>query len=264
MNFKKKSKGLAIGFFLLGFLTLVLGDYFFAEKPSTILSGVKVYIIPLTFVLIATNLTGNTAVYFQGKGFFKGFSLGLLAMSVPLVFSFFSQVLPHLGKPLPQNWPTLLATLILLNLCIGFFEESLFRNLILNTLLEESSLKSYREAFYGSAILFGLIHMGNLTLEPHRPLAIVTQIIYATMLGILFAALYLYTKNIWAVIVLHALTDFISSYPRLYETNASLAGNVKDLSVVEAGLTILLIVPSFIIGLLIFKRVKRKFSLAFS
>ena len=60
----------------------------------------------------------------------------------------------------------------------------------------------------GTAIIFGLAHLGNLT---HQPLnATLFQVFYATAIGIFFAAIYLRTGSLWWTIILHCLVDFAS------------------------------------------------------
>ena len=45
-----------------------------------------------------------------------------------------------------------------------------------------------------------------------------TQVIYTFLNGILFACIYLRCKNIWAVIVLHAVDDWLCLIPGIYHT----------------------------------------------
>lgn len=86
------------------------------------------------------------------------------------------------------------------------FEEIIFRNILLNSLLNNySKIKS----IVLSAILFGLIH-GNLF-----------QIISATILGLLFGLIYVENKNIAYTIILHFFNNTFVFLVKLLIVNFS-------------------------------------------
>lgn len=84
---------------------------------------------------------------------------------------------------------------------LGIFEEMLFRNIILNTLIIDNTKGSYRMDILISSILFKLIHLMNLNVYPNLPIAIITQVIYDFMLGYFSITIYLNTKSIYSVII---------------------------------------------------------------
>lgn len=97
-------------------------------------------------------------------------------------------------------------------LLIGVLEETLCRGIMFLNMLEKwgASSKGLYKSIIISALPFGLLHLINLTSATHGAdkLAIVFQVIYATAFGIFSAVLYLRCRNIWALILVHAIIDF--------------------------------------------------------
>ena len=84
-------------------------------------------------------------------------------------------------------------------------EEVLVRGLLLKLLLTKmgGTQKGIVNACLIASLIFGLAHIVNLT---HMGVAsVIPQIMYATAIGLFFAALYLRTKRLWVPILLHGL-----------------------------------------------------------
>ncbi len=84
---------------------------------------------------------------------------------------------------------------------VGAAEEILCRGVVLGALMPLGRLW----AAAGSAIFFGVLHLGNLLLVPSP--AVVAQAAYAVLLGLLFAAARLRVGSIWPVALVHAAID---------------------------------------------------------
>ena len=94
-------------------------------------------------------------------------------------------------------------------LSVGFFEELLFRGLILIYLVQQFSHKKYG-LWIGiliSSLIFGLFHLVNL-LEGASFGPTMLQVGYSFLMGMLWSVTYLKTGNLWLVMVLHALYNF--------------------------------------------------------
>ncbi len=92
-------------------------------------------------------------------------------------------------------------------LLTGFWEETLVRGFLLHVLLLVA-LRSGRGALgavVASSVVFGLLHLINLVDAP--PAAVASQVLYATLFGVGFAALLLRTNALPALIVAHALIN---------------------------------------------------------
>ena len=60
-----------------------------------------------------------------------------------------------------------------------------------------------------SGLIFGLMHLTNLAFLPAP--AVIAQVVSATFAGVLLAAIYFRSANIWATVFLHALYDMAGS-----------------------------------------------------
>lgn len=92
----------------------------------------------------------------------------------------------------------------------GVAEETLCRFIGLGVLLY--AFRNLRAqvpvALIVSAVLFGCLHLANLV---EQPLLITTlQVVGATMMGLYFGVVYLYTGQLWLAMFLHALLDFVA------------------------------------------------------
>ena len=103
-----------------------------------------------------------------------------------------------------------LVSLIIYCLAIGIFEELLCRGWILNEFLKVSNTnrRDVITSIIISALLFGLMHISNIWVAGQNPYITFLQICNAITLGSFLGAVYYRTKNIWAVIFLHAYYDF--------------------------------------------------------
>jgi len=92
---------------------------------------------------------------------------------------------------------------------IGFFEEVVFRGIILIFLLQRfsSTKKGIYKAMILSSALFGLIHLVNIFSGANIGNTIL-QIGYSFLMGMMWAVVYLKTRNIWYSVLLHATYNF--------------------------------------------------------
>ncbi len=90
---------------------------------------------------------------------------------------------------------------------IGLAEEAIFRGIVAQTLLEHfgTSRAGIWKAVVLSGILFGAGHMVNLL--GGVTLGVLIQCCITVALGMLYAAIYFRTGNLWVVIFLHAFQD---------------------------------------------------------
>ena len=92
---------------------------------------------------------------------------------------------------------------------IGFFEEIIFRGLLLTLFLQK--LPKSRKGVFGAIVLssavFGFIHALNLFSGASLGNTFL-QIGYSFLIGMMWAVMYLKTKNIWLVMILHATYNF--------------------------------------------------------
>lgn len=99
--------------------------------------------------------------------------------------------------------------LLLFTLTIGVVEELLCRGWLQNQFIKKfgNDRKGVIFSIIISGSVFGLMHITNLFYGQDL-FTTISQILYAIFMGVSFGAIYYKTKNIWSVIILHALWDF--------------------------------------------------------
>lgn len=104
--------------------------------------------------------------------------------------------------------PTQIATVFFTAATAGVFEEFLARGLIFGAflLLFRASAHRFLAAGLSSAVVFGLLHLSSLVTSSVE--AVMQQIFYATVFGLIFALVYLRTRTIWVPVICHVLIGF--------------------------------------------------------
>lgn len=104
--------------------------------------------------------------------------------------------------------------MIIEGICIGFFEEIVFRGIILSLFLKQWN-NNKKEIYFSvifSSVLFGLIHLLNI-LSGNSIIEVLYQVIYASIIGIYFSVLLIRTNfNIIWCAILHSLYDIASGF----------------------------------------------------
>ena len=113
-----------------------------------------------------------------------------------------------------QATPWLFLLMILQCFAIGFYEEILFRGVLLQQFIELFG-KSHRRincAVFASSLIFGLTHLINFRTGASAA-AVLTQVGYTFIIGVFFSALLLRTNwnLLWCVIV-HSLYDMAAGF----------------------------------------------------
>ena len=173
-----------------------------------------------------------------------GFLDGLLAAMFPLTFLGVNlglnlAALGGDGQTVKAPWR--IAVFVLAMFLVGLAEELLFRGAIAQTMLEHfgAGRAGIWKACILSGVLFGASHLINLLSS--APLGVLIQSTVAASMGMLYAAIYFRTGNLWVLIFVHTLQD----------VNALLASGVC-----EGGATVSEVVsgydPSMLMGALIY------------
>lgn len=121
-----------------------------------------------------------------------------------------------LGLNLSQ--PSLAGGVALNGFAAGALEELVFRGLILSLVLNANShdqrLSDVWEAILISSVLFSVPHALNL-FAGHAEARVVAQLIWAFLLGVVFACLRIAGRSIWTVAVLHGVINAFVHVNRL-------------------------------------------------
>lgn len=156
--------------------------------------------------------------------------------------------------------PVLLFYLVT-NLGIGLFEEALCRGVLFNSfkVFFGDTKKGVLGAMFFSSFLFGAIHFGNL--NGSNTISTITQVIYATFIGMFFSIIYYRTGNLLSCIILHGMVDYFNSFWRLFSNDRLAQKMVEDTtdSTIGQAIVTLVLTSIFLISALVqFKMEFRK------
>ena len=141
-----------------------------------------------------------------------GFLNGLLVGMYPLFFIGYTAFgTLAFGRPDTPLLPLPRILTFMLNMIlVGVAEELVFRGIIAQTLLERygTARAGVWKACLVSGVLFGAAHLSNLL--GSAPFGVLMQCVFAGSLGVLFAAIYFRTGNLWVLVFLHGAQDAAS------------------------------------------------------
>lgn len=203
----------------------------------------------LIFVLIMMKVTGQIRVLRAPRGtFFRGLFTGGF-MIVMAVFAIISAIISRMDSLAFRGKGTILFSTVLF-IFTGMAEEFMFRGITADVVLRrgfgavrgeaasgqidvQGEIASGQstgskenvsgqmeitpgrvwEAVFVSGLLFGLMHGLNLLTAP--TLGVIVQMISAVLLGMVIAAIYCRSGNIWVVAAIHAFNDIAAGFPTL-------------------------------------------------
>ena len=113
-------------------------------------------------------------------------------------------------------------SLLALAILIGFTEEIFFRGLLLESLLPAGITR----AVLLSAVLFGLPHLLKIVSGIWDPYFAIAATLFATGIGICFAALRIRTGTIWPLIGIHILIDYNALISGGFEVHTGSIGTI--------------------------------------
>lgn len=159
----------------------------------------------------------------------------------PLCFFLFA----NLSGLNPSSWQ--LTTTILLawfveNISVGFFEEVLFRGWALYILLQAwgATRRGLVTACIVQALLFGPLHLLN-ALGDEPIMLVLSNTVFATIVGIAFGAAYAYSRSLWTCVTIHTLINMAASANGVLGPNEPLAEKAFSLSTFLPSLVVVIV-----------------------
>jgi membrane protease YdiL (CAAX protease family) len=146
----------------------------------------------------------------KGTGILKGLFIGgfLVFICLITVASGLAQILHNENAsdllPLAQ-----IVIFVATMAGVGISEEFIFRGTILNLFIDKfgKTQRGIYASIMSSSVIFGIAHITNVFSGVSLKSAFI-QAVGAGVLGALLAAIYVRTRNIWVVAMLHAFMDF--------------------------------------------------------
>lgn len=254
---KKVWKHIELFFILVSLIILIISSLFRFDN-NAIMGFDKliadIIITSICYLLILKLGLKNTAG-FNKKGFKKGLILGIPFLIIGIGSVIFSNMGTDLSNIKHISiFNTILFTINML--FVGINEEVWMRGLVLNGLMKKYEKSSIWKPIIISSLIFGLVHLPNIFFV--EPLTLLIQVINAMCGGILFATIFIKSKNIFSVIVIHALTDWISLFAAscFIGTNSALSMSInlgQALFMIAGGS-----LPPIIISMILLRKHKRR------
>ena len=177
---------------------------------------------------------------------------GLVFVWLAFAFKFFGSYIITLADSGFYFKPTMLA--LAMALSAGFFEETIFRGVTVPIGMRYiRSEKRVAIIVILSALVFGLMHLGNISSGASISMGI-AQAIATIFAGLLFVAVYLRTGNILIPIFMHAIYDYMCFTTDPTLDNGIMTGEVAMSALI---LAVLVDVIAGIWGLYLLRPAKR-------
>lgn len=255
MNKNKFWNQLAI--FVIALLTILMVREYFSHQ--LIEKGIDSYQTH-TFLSIGANLILILLSYFLIKknglikiAELKGTKLEKVYLLIfPLVFLVLLNVFLMDNINTDILIPNILVLLIY-SISIGFAEELSIRGFLQSHLIHHfgKTKKNIILSVFASALFFGAIHLMNFDKGIYGELS---QVCFATFIGVMFGFLLVITKRIYPLIIIHAIIDFVA---KLDSTGIPIKEKInQSMSVENSVFIVLLALPCLIYGIFLMKKYK--------
>lgn len=245
----------------LGLLSVGLAARFLPTIEGEPYFGIVSYIVPFIYISVLTMIFGLSKNYThidvaglrieKRSPWITGLRWGIMPLIIlgtaNVVFTMLS-----LSRYGITSKPGMAVTfMILTSLCIAIFEESLFRNIVFSVLKGKDN--SYFLGFLGSSILFGLFHLGNLTVPGYTAGQVAVQVGYTFMLGLFFSGLMLATRSLLIPIVAHWIVDVTGNVNVLFNASPIQQGSAGP-NLISVLLMVATTLPAMIAGIMMYRR----------
>ena len=155
---------------------------------------------------------------------------------------------PNMDLLLPN-----IGLLAIYTISIGLSEELSIRGFLQSHLINEfgKTKKNIVLSIFVSSLFFGLIHLINFDKGIYGELS---QVCFATFIGVMFGTLLVVTKRLYPLIIIHALIDFVA---KLDSAGVPIKQRIAESTSIENAVFItLVILPCLIYGLFLMKKYK--------
>lgn len=170
-------------------------------------SALLVKATPAVVAIIFLAATGKIAlIHPRAAGFGRGLVCGAALIALFCIMGLYAIANVAVGEA-EVNIPIILKALIYF-LLVGVGEELLARAVSAESLLEHFGLThaGALKACIVSGVIFGAMHVINLLFDMDTS-SVIMQMLSTAGMGMLFAAIYFRSGNLWACVVLHMLWD---------------------------------------------------------
>lgn len=202
------------------------------------------------YIVIVLAVLGYLGVFKEkGDGFLRGFyTAGFMIGYCGYVFvaQIYVKSMGGEGELQSFGWIFVFALTMFL---VGLNEELVMRGAVLHLFLDkfQKTKAGVVLSIVLSSVIFGAAHLFNIV-SGVSVMSAVSQAAQATLLGILFAAIYLRCGNLWITIIAHAVMDFAALIPSGLFGMGDLIDGINQISWLNFVVTLpLFLIPSVIL-----------------
>ena len=202
------------------------------------------------YIVIVLAVLGYLGVFKEkGDGFLRGFyTAGFMIGYCGYVFVAQLYVKSMGGEGELQSFGWILVFALTMFL-VGLNEELVMRGAVLHLFLDkfQKTKAGVLLSIILSSAIFGAAHLFNIV-SGVSVMSAVSQAAQATLLGILFAAIYLRCGNLWIAVIAHAVMDFAALVPSGLFGIGDLIDGINQISWLNFVVTLpLFLIPSVIL-----------------
>lgn len=187
-----------------------IGTSLLGMIPNRLILGISIF--GIMYIII-----GKEVFIWQKKSGRYAFTRSICFLSYNCILSIVILFALHSSNKLVDDWIYNVIVCLLLSLCVGFFEECLFRGIIVNGMVKimPKTKSGVYSAIIISSFIFAAVHVYRYIPDIMKnPTSILVQMIYKIIIlqisGMLLSVIYLKTKNIWVCMIIHAMFDFVA------------------------------------------------------
>ena len=222
MNYEDRfsQKHIVLFSLLIGIIFVVVfgyfGTMFFSMiMPQILLSIPGINYFPPIFsnfiaFLFLILLIKKIDLYYDIPWNFNGVFKGLLLGSTLIIFTLLQMFLIFLNSPDKTIVISIIPMVNTIIFCIsiGLWEETLCRGILLTNMLKKwgKTKKGIITSIIFSSLIFGGLHI--ITALNGNLINSLIQVVYASIMGMFLSTIYIKTKSLWSVIVLHIILNF--------------------------------------------------------
>lgn len=202
--------------------------------------------IGVTIAIIIMHLVEKKHILQEkGTGLLKGLFIGGFLVTICLLTasSTLADVLHNQNTN--QLLPLSQIVIFVATMCgVGISEEFIFRGTILNLFIDKfnKTEKGIYASIIISSLMFGIAHITNVFSGVSIKSAFI-QAVGASVLGALLAAIYLRSRNIWVVAILHASMDLSALIGSGFFGTNSIASEINSYSYIKFVGCIIYLIP---------------------
>lgn len=202
----------------------------------------------LAILMMKSMYNGKFSFYLRAGNFFKG-----ILLLWPTVLYILLNVTGH-GIHFGGIVGETLLMVVIKNMSTGFYEEIIMRGMLLGHMMQhwKNDEKIVFKSVAATSVLFGAVHLGNLV--NGDVFGTLFQVFYAAIIGLVFAAAFLRTKNLWACILMHGLVDISAELYTIYYVPGEIVNLQSTMGIIP---TFAIILISLVVGLYELRKKKK-------